>query len=92
MYSSDSKNGSLALNAVEDACVIDGHVLLGDDLDDFLSYHATSQRTDVVELGSTGANTGRWSVTLKSTARKGLTARARCWRTLSSAHHNQDSQ
>lgn len=58
LYSSDSENGGLALNAIEDACVVDGHVLLRDDLDDFLGYHTTDQRADIVELGCTGTNTG----------------------------------
>ena len=47
---SDSKDRRLARDAVEHASVIDGHVLLRQNLDDLLRDHPSRQRRDVVQL------------------------------------------
>ena len=46
----DAQDGSLAFDAVKDASVVDGNVLLRDDLDDFLRHHTSGQGSDVVEF------------------------------------------
>lgn len=45
---SDAKDGCLALNPVKDASVVNGHILLRDDLDDLLGHHAAGDGAKVV--------------------------------------------
>lgn len=45
---SDAKDGCLALNPVEDASIVNGHILLRDDLDDLLGHHAAGEGAKVV--------------------------------------------
>lgn len=45
---SNAKDGCLALNPVEDASIVNGHILLRDDLDDLLGHHAAREGAKVV--------------------------------------------
>ena len=64
---SDSKHCALTLDAVEYACVVDGDVLLGDDLDDLLRHNAASQGGDVVQLSPSSTSAVVLSATFRRT-------------------------
>lgn len=53
---SDLEYCALAPHAVEDARIVNGDVLLGDDLDDLLRHNAAGQGGDVVQLSSTSTS------------------------------------
>lgn len=52
IQSLNSKHRAPACNAVEDACVVNGYILLRDHLDGLLRHHAARQRRDVVQFRS----------------------------------------
>ena len=51
------ENLALALDAIEDAGVVNWDVLLCDHLDDFLRYNATSEGSNVVQFGPSCSST-----------------------------------
>jgi hypothetical protein len=64
---SDLKYCALALDAIEDACVVDRDVLLGDDLNNLLRHNAASQGGDVVQFSPSSTSAVVLSATLQRT-------------------------
>jgi len=50
-----SKDLGSAGDPIEDACIIDGNILLRDDFDDLLRNHTSGQCRDIVQFSTFGA-------------------------------------
>ncbi len=48
----------LARNPIKKTCIVDGNILLRDNLDHLLGHHAARSSSDIVQLSATGSHPG----------------------------------